>query len=197
VFAKRAALVSWDAFAHEAIITAQDLCERRLAGYSRPVNDNLLGIYLNDHFAGSTVGLELAKRSANNNEGTELGDYLAKLADEIREERETLKEMIGHAGASVDRIKPTVAWAGEKAGRLKLNGQLTGYSPLSRVVELEGLTLGVTGKLAMWRAVDETRSDFGQFDLPRLIAQAESQQERLNGYRIEAARQAFAAPAAA
>ena len=31
------------------------------------------------------------------------------------------------------------AWALEKVGRLKLNGELTSYSPLSRVVELEGL----------------------------------------------------------
>ena len=39
------------------------------------------------------------------------------------------------------------------SGRLKPNGQLTGYSPLSRLVELEGLSLGITGKLGLWRAL--------------------------------------------
>ena len=43
-----------------------------------------------------------------------------------------------------DRLKVAGAWAGEKAGRLKLNGHLTGYSPQSRVIELEGLVVGVT-----------------------------------------------------
>ena len=36
-------------------------------------------------------------------------------------------------------------WVAEKAGRLKLNGSLLTYSPLSRLVELEGLSLGVEG----------------------------------------------------
>ncbi len=33
----------------------------------------LLGIYLNDHLAGSTVGVELVRRSLKQNEGSELG----------------------------------------------------------------------------------------------------------------------------
>ena len=35
------------------------------------------------------------------------------------------------------RAKDGAAWVAEKLGRLKTNGQLTGYSPLSRLVELE------------------------------------------------------------
>ena len=46
--------------------------------------------------------------------------------------------------------KSAGAWTAEKFGRLKPNGQLTGYSPLSRLVELEGLKLGITGKLGLW-----------------------------------------------
>ena len=46
-----------------------------------------------------------------------------------------------------------MGWTGEKLGRLKLNGQLLGYSPLSRLIELEGLMLGIAGKLAMWIAL--------------------------------------------
>jgi hypothetical protein len=45
-----------------------------------------------------------------------------------------------------DKVKNIAAWGIEKVGRLKLNGQLTGYSPLSRVVELEGLLAGIAGK---------------------------------------------------
>ena len=38
------------------------------------------------------------------------------------------------------------AWTAEELERLKLNGQLAGYSPLSRLVELEGLAVGIEGK---------------------------------------------------
>ena len=59
--------------------------------------------------------------------------------------------------AGRDRVKVTAAWVGEKAGRLKPNGQLTGYSPLSRVVELEGLSLGIEGKRLLWVSLGTRR----------------------------------------
>lgn len=155
----------------------------------------LIGIYINDHLAGSVVGGELAKRAASNNEGTELGDYLARLADEIDGEREVLKGLLEHFEVGQNRFKQPIAWAAEKAGRLKPNGQITGYSPLSRLVELEGLTLGVTGKLGLWRALAATQSGLESFGLEGLIAQAEEQQLQLETFRIEAAREAFGAPA--
>ena len=59
-------------------------------------------------------------------------------------------------GVRKDPLKPAAAWMAEKLGRLKLNGQLSGYSPLSRVVELEGLHIGITGKLELWKALELT-----------------------------------------
>ena len=56
---------------------------------------------------------------------------------------------------SEDRIKATLFWVGEKVGRLKPNGELLQFSPLSRVVELEGLLTGVSGKLSLWRTLLE------------------------------------------
>jgi hypothetical protein len=73
----------------------------------------------------------------------------------------------------------------EKAGRLKLNGSLLSRSPLSDLVELEGLALGVQGKLAGWRllkALDDPRLDGTELD--RLIARAEDQAERLETLRL-------------
>ena len=83
------------------------------------MNTKLVGIYMNDHLAGSTVGLELAKRAASSNEGTPLGDFLEGRVDEIESERETLKSMMDHLGVSQNRIKVPAAWAAEKVGRLK------------------------------------------------------------------------------
>ena len=96
-------------------------------------DNKYLTIYLNDHFAGSTIGLELAKRARGSNEGTPLGAFLERLVTEIEEDRETLKRLMDEVGAKRDPLKAGGAWAAEKLGRLKLNGQLTGYSPLSRL----------------------------------------------------------------
>ena len=51
---------------------------------------------------------------------------------------------------SKSTLKTAGAKVAEKIGRLKPNDQLTGYSPLSRVLELEGLRSGVQGKLGLW-----------------------------------------------
>ncbi|MDQ3759392.1 MAG: hypothetical protein M3331_05580 [Actinomycetota bacterium] len=100
-----------------------------------------------------------------------------------------------HLGVAENRVKAPIAWAAEKVGRLKPNGQITGYSPLSRVLELEGLAIGVTGKLALWQSLAATRPDLEAFDLSTLIERAESQRDDLERHRIEAVREAFGAAA--
>ena len=86
------------------------------------------------------------------------------------------------------------AWTAEKAGRLKLNGQLLGYSPLSRLVELEGLSLGVTGKLCLWlglRAAYQDDPRLTGFDLEGLAKRARDQRQRLERVRRKAAVEAL------
>lgn len=152
----------------------------------------LLAIYLNDHMAGSVAGVELARRARGSNEGTPLGDFLAGLVEEIEQDREALARVMDHHGVGADPVKRTVAWAGEKLGRLKLNGRLTGYSPLSRVIELEGLMLGVTGKLGLWRALDASGVEApAGIDFGQLASSAERQRNELEGWRITAAQEAF------
>src|SRR5262245_54602081 len=91
-------------------------------------------------------------------------------------------------------VKDGAAWAGEKLSRLKPNGQLTGYSPTSRLLELETLMSGVTGKLALWRALKEragqdTRLDEAQ--LEDLCGRAQRQLSGLRNQQRRAAREAL------
>jgi hypothetical protein len=153
-----------------------------------------VGIYLSDHLAGAMAGIELARRAASNNRGNEFGPVLARIADDIEKDIESLKELMTRISAGRDRLKESLAWSGEKLGRLKLNGQLLGYSPLSRLVELEALSIGVTGKLALWQAIRETFGGdprLGGFDVDRLIQRAERQRETLEDCRLKAARTAL------
>jgi hypothetical protein len=112
-----------------------------------------LGIYLNDHLAGSTGGLELVKRAIGEHEGTALATFLAELRDEIAEDRHVLEELMDQLGVGADKAKVAVAWASEKAARLKLNGEVRGRSPLTPLVELEALSIGIEGKRLLWLAI--------------------------------------------
>jgi hypothetical protein len=153
-----------------------------------------LSIYLNDHLAGSTAGLDLARRTAANNEGTPYGRVLAEVAVEIAEDREALLDVMARLSVGQDRLKVAGGWALEKLGRLKPNGSLFSYSPLSRLVEIEGVALGVDGKLSLWQSLKVTHGDDARLrgvDLDALIARARSQRRRLERQRQRAAQEAL------
>jgi hypothetical protein len=153
---------------------------------------SLLATYLNDHLAGSTVGVELARRARDQNEGTPLGRFLTELTAEIEEDRETLRTIMRRLDIREDRVKTALGWAGEKVGRLKPNNRLFGYSPLSRVIELEGLSLGVEGKRSLWQALKVSGdSRLAEFDLDALIARAAAQRTGLEEQRLAAAQTTF------
>jgi hypothetical protein len=161
-----------------------------------PLNDRYLAVYLNDHLAGSTVGHELAKRTASSNAGTEYGAYLSELEHEIAEDRASLQRIMERFDVKEDKLKAGAAFLGEKLGRLKPNAQLTGYSPLSRVVELEILLLGISGKLGLWGALRnvaqaDDRLDSEELDV--LIQRAERQREGLEPHRLAAVAEALTA----
>ena len=154
----------------------------------------LLAIYLNDHLTGATAGRELARRTVASNRGSPHGPFLEALAREIDEDRDSLIRIMEALGVHVDPVKVALGWTAEKLARLKFNGRLTGYSPLSRVIELEGLTLGVRGKLAGWRSLQQLRPqlpELERFDLDTLEQRAERQLEQLEQHRLEAAADAF------
>jgi hypothetical protein len=157
------------------------------------IERRLLAIYLNDHLAGATGGVELARRARSSNRGTKWGEALEGICAEIETDRITLERVMQRLAIKRNATKIAGAWTAEKLGRLKLNGRLTGYSPLSRLLELEMLHIGITGKLELWEALQRTQSSrLSQFDLPGLIERAESQRETVERLRIDAATEALA-----
>jgi hypothetical protein len=154
---------------------------------------DLLRIYMQDHLAGSTLGLDLARRAAASNSGSALGAALERVAAEIDEDRESLRRVMAAYGVGPDRLKNVGAWGFEKIGRLKPNGRVLGYSPLSKLIEVEGLLLGITGKLALWRTLEVTIGpEIAGENFAMLAERAEEQRRTLEPHRIEAAREAFA-----
>jgi hypothetical protein len=113
----------------------------------------LLGIYLNDHLAALVSARELAKRAnagATDNETRAIArDLVAHLT---RSERE-LERLLSELGVRPSRVKRALASAAEKGGRVKLNGHVVSRSPLSDLVELEGLSALLQYEAALWRVL--------------------------------------------
>lgn len=161
---------------------------------------HLLRIYLSDHLAGLVGQLELARRSQRSNKGTRFGDYLESLADELDKDRKQLERVIERVGGTRAPYKQAAVWAAEKIGRLKLNGQITGYSPLSRVYEIEGLKLGIEANIALWHSLNRSSERFpalASIDYEGIIERSGHQLRELESHHKEAVAAAFESDAEA
>jgi hypothetical protein len=159
-----------------------------------PHDDKMLGVYLNDHLAGATAGVELIKRLAGENRDRAGGQVLARLAQEIADDRDELLDVLAALDVPVSHYKAWMGWVGEKVGRLKPNGRLFSRSPLSQVIELEMMGLGIEGKASAWRslrtrAAEDARLDEDRFDV--LLDRAHRQAETIERLRVVAALAAF------
>jgi hypothetical protein len=147
------------------------------------IGEDDLSIYLNDHLAGATAGVKLARRAAG-----------GAIAEEIEEDRATLIRIMDRLGVRQDPVKVALGWAAVQAARLRFAAELLGRASLSRLEAVEALSLGVEGKLVLWQALRHTHGADRRlrgFDLDELIARARSQRRRLERLRMRAAEEAF------
>jgi hypothetical protein len=160
------------------------------------VVDDFLGIYLNDQLAMGVLWREMAQRSQRNNRGTELGAALAEVAKEIAQDVKTFEQIMRRLEVRANPVKVGLAIGAERLGRLKVNGRLRSYSPLSRFAELEFLTMGIEGKKQLWTTLRDLAGlgarlpgiDFGQ-----LIERADAQRAILEPFRVRAGTEALSA----
>jgi len=156
------------------------------------MSDGLLAIYLNDHLSGATGGLELFRRAAATQRDSPAGPALQHLAEEVAQDRASLEALMALLGVTRRSYKVWGGWALEKVARVKPNGHLLTRSPLSDLVELEGLVLGVQGKAAGFRALRAAAlPELDDAELDRLISRAERQGEVLEELRLAAAARAL------
>jgi hypothetical protein len=158
------------------------------------MDDRFLRVYMNDQLAMGVAWREVARRAQRNNRGTDLGDALDRVATAIAEDVATFEQLMRRLGIPRSRIKPSLAVVAERAGRLKLNGRLASYSPLSRFVELDFLAIGIDGKKLLWSNLRDLADVAGRLpdvDFEHLIQRAEWQRAELEPFRTTAGRQAL------
>lgn len=157
-------------------------------------NDRLLGIYLNDQLAAGVLMRQLARRAQRQNADTPLGDALLRVVKGIGEDLATFGQIIERLELPRSRVKPLLAIAAERAGRLKRNGTRHSYSPLSRFVELDALALGLAGKEQLWANLRDL-TDIGErlpyVDFDHLIERARRQRAEIEAFRLGSGRQAL------
>jgi len=150
--------------------------------------DAPLHVYLNDHLAGATAGTTLVKQAADKNEGTEIGDFFATLTDEINADFNTLTVLIDRLGISVDSAKDAIAGIGIKVTEPKFSGDTIGSADFGTFITLETLSIGVEGKVCMWKALKAVESEVPELadtPLDTLIERGQSQRGRIEDKRLE------------
>lgn len=172
----------------------QDRALSRLAPAATS-DERYLAIYMNDQLALGVLWREIARRSARANHGTPAGEAIERVAQAISEDVATFEQMMARLEIPKTPAKPLLALAGERFGRLKLNGHLRGYSPLSRFEELDFLIMGIDGKVVLWENLRDLANlgmRLPDADFEDLILRARQQRALLEPFHEEAGREALA-----
>ena len=128
--------------------------ELRLAPTVHLRDDRLFRIFLQDHLAAFHATAALLRRCLEPNRETPLGRLLAPLHVAVREDLLHLRKTAAAVEVKPSLLKNRGARFGVGMGRFKLNGRLVNYSPLSRVLELEGLLMLTVQRAATWRILE-------------------------------------------
>lgn len=157
-------------------------------------NQDLLGIYCNDHLASAMGGIELVSRMLGEHRDTPDEQRLEEMLGQFREERSSLMAMTRTLGVPIRQYKQVAAWVAEKLARAKLNGRLLSRSPLSSLIEFEFIANAVLIKRAGFetlRELAEVEPRLDKAELDRLIRQADSQHDWLVDSRRRVAADVF------
>ncbi len=150
-----------------------------------------LGVYLNDHLAGSTAALEVLAE-LERQEGP--GSWTSRLRFEIAADRKELEQLMQQTQITPSNARRAVAWLTEKLAELKTRLDDRNGGRLRRLELIEALALGIDGKRALWMALQSVAAEMPALqtaDYPRLIDRATEQRRTVETWRLQAAEDAL------
>lgn len=112
-----------------------------------------LRVYLRNHEAAAQAGRDLFHRVARTQRAQPWGQNLQEMAHAVEADLISLRHIMGEMAIPRDGAAGLVMRLGERLGRFKLNGRVLSRSPLSDVIEVEGLLDAVCAKRAGWHAL--------------------------------------------
>lgn len=162
------------------------------------VDLSLVRTYLNDHITGASAVSARVERMSRNPDAGPDAPALARLARQLREERDVHVATARDLGLPLSRWKHVGAAAAERLARLKPNGRAWRRSPLSLVLELEILRSGLEGKRLGWTTLREHADALGldPVRLDALVARSREQADLVEAISARHRAAAFDAPGA-
>jgi hypothetical protein len=112
-----------------------------------------LGIFLQNHEAAARAGIDLCRRAAHNQRETAHGAELTELCEAINGDRDRLLMIMRSQQVRPNPLMGVALQLAERVGRLKPNGHVLRRSPLSDLIEIEGLLDAVGAKRVGWYAL--------------------------------------------
>ena len=150
-------------------------------------HDNL-ATYLNDHLAGADAALELLEHLERTHAGTAVGRMISELRTEITADRTTLKSIMERLHVSESVPRKAAAWLAERLATVKLRLDDSGQGEFRLFESLEVVSLGIEGKLGLWRALTSVAPSVVELrglGYEALIQRATEQRARVEALRLE------------
>jgi hypothetical protein len=113
---------------------------------------------------------------------------------DIEADCQELKALTGRLGISASRVRKVGSWITEKFAEIKLKVDDESGGSLRRLERLEAVGVGIDGKSALWSALAAAAAidpDLLGPDYDRLKQRAADQRQRVEGFRLQAARSAL------
>lgn len=140
-----------------------------------------LAVYLRNHEAAAQAGSDLFRRVASSHRRQPYAAEIKQLAAEVQTDLRSLRDIMARHDVSPDPKLAVLLRVGERAGRLKPNGSLLRRSPLTDLVEIEGLLDAVRAKSAGWLALAAAGSAPETDEFEILLQRADEQIAVLTG----------------
>ncbi len=156
-----------------------------------PVTNRYLKIYLRDHLALGLAGVDFCQRVMRQNRDNLIAETLKPFADDLEEEARALTRLMARLDVDPSQLKVTGARLAVRAGKLKLNGELLTYSPLSRLFEIESLLGAVQTRKGLWKTLSDATHLYPDLDdvpMQRYLHRIDGQIELLEDLHQKAAR---------
>lgn len=110
--------------------------------------------YLRDHLTGSDTAFHVVEGIRRSHAGRPEGEFCAWFYEDLREEREVVRDLLTQLGASPLSMKRIGGQAAGAVARAVSGGR---REDLSLFRTFEGFAVGVQGKRCMWRALQAVR----------------------------------------
>lgn len=148
-------------------------------------NEDVLHGHMRTHLMGASGGTAAFERVAHTHGIPEVAAGLKAMAEEIKQERDWLREMMADVGIEPSVISRLASRGAETFAKFRPTLRLVGRSELMDVLQLEALYAAVATKRNGWRYMRQAARAGANLDLAQideLERWADSQLERLRDW---------------